>query len=285
MVRAVALAARLGFTIERDTLEAIRFLRGEIVKSSPARLLEEIYKILRQGASRKTFEVLHEVGLLAYLLPEADDAIAEQPERLLGSLSRLDDYRNAGLAAPEDLSNAVVMGTLLVPLGISLRRASLPMARAARGELAEEAAPEPPEPTIDVAAEMAALGDGAGEEDGPSAALSLPFARRDLDRLRLILAAQSRLREVHGSPRVKHMLAGRGYLEDALRWMEIHGGVQGRELAAHWRGLSDEAADTLLDGVVPEVVDGGAPGDAPRRRRRRRRHRRRPRTVPPPPTA
>ena len=50
MLRAVALAARLGFTIERDTLEAIRALRGEIVKSSPARLLDEIYKILRQGA-------------------------------------------------------------------------------------------------------------------------------------------------------------------------------------------------------------------------------------------
>jgi poly(A) polymerase len=35
MLRAVALAARLGFSIERDTVEAIRTLRGEIVKSSP----------------------------------------------------------------------------------------------------------------------------------------------------------------------------------------------------------------------------------------------------------
>jgi len=296
MLRAVALAARLGFTIERDTLEAIRFLRGEIVKSSPARMLEEIYKILRQGASRKTFEMLHEVGLLAYLLPEADEAIAEQPERLLGSLSRLDDYRNAGLAAPQDLSNAVLMGTLLVPLGISLRRASLPAARAGRVDPGVEEAPleeapgDSPERGIDVAAEMAALGDGAGEEDtGPEKAtvLSLPFARRDLDRLRLILAAQSRLREVHGSPRVKHMLAGRGYLEDALRWMEIHGGVQGRELAGHWRGLgAGEVSDAAAEDGAVAGVDGGAPADAPRRRRRRRRHRRRPRPAPPsPPTA
>src|SRR6188508_2270233 len=49
MLRAVALAARLGFTIHRDTLEAVRFLRGEIMKSSPARILDELYKILRQG--------------------------------------------------------------------------------------------------------------------------------------------------------------------------------------------------------------------------------------------
>src|SRR3954469_14097518 len=124
MLRAVALAARLGFTIHRDTMEAVRFLRGEIVKSSPARILDELYKILRQGASRQTFQLLHDVGLLAYLLPEADQAIAEQGERLLGSLARLDDYRNAGLATPDELTNSLLMGTLLVPLGVPLRRAA-----------------------------------------------------------------------------------------------------------------------------------------------------------------
>src|SRR5207245_8063391 len=108
MLRAVALAARLDFTIDRDTLEAIRFLRGDILKSSPARVLEEVYKVLRQGASRKTFQMLQEVGLLAYILPEADRALSEQGERLLGSLSRLDDYRNAGLAAPEHLTNPII---------------------------------------------------------------------------------------------------------------------------------------------------------------------------------
>src|SRR6185503_8027174 len=123
MLRAVSLAARLGFRIDQDTVEAIRFLRGDIVKASAARVLEEFYKVLRQGASRETFAMLHEIGLLAYLLPEADRAIAEGGERLLGSLSRLDEYRNAGLARPEDLTNPVLMGTLLVPLGVPLRRA------------------------------------------------------------------------------------------------------------------------------------------------------------------
>jgi poly(A) polymerase len=283
MLRAVALAARLGFTIERDTLEAIRALRGEIVKSSPARLLEEVYKILRQGASRKTFEMLHEAGLLAYLLPEADEAITEQPERLLGSLSRLDDYRNAGLAAPEDLSNAVLMGTLVVPLGISLRRTALPAGRGAEAAAEVEAARDTPEPPLEDASETAAVEAEVGEEGGAdrTALLSLPFARRDLDRLRLILAAQSRLREVHRSPRVKHMLSGRGYLEDALRWMEIHGGVQGQELAAYWRSLGAEAGEAAGEPSAPGPVDGAVPpAEATRRRRRRRRHRRRPRPMP-----
>jgi poly(A) polymerase len=262
MLRAVGLAARLGFSIDRDTVEAIRFLRGEIVKSSPARVLDELYKILRQGASRKTFELLHEHGLLAHILPEADEAIREQPERLLGSLGRLDDFRNAGLATPEELTNPLLMGTLLVPLGVSLRRATAPPRR-------EQQRDAP----VDVPAEMAALGEPEEEGEAAGGPLSLPFARKDADRLRLILAAQSRLREVHTSPRVKHVLAGRGYLEEALRWMEIHGGVQGQELAARWRemGPPDERVEEEEEAAEPAAAE-----PAPNRRRRRRRRRRRP---------
>jgi poly(A) polymerase len=275
MLRAVALAARLDFTIDRDTLEAIRFLRGDIVKSSPARILEEVYKVLRQGASRKTFEMLHEVGLLAYILPEAEKALSDQGERVLGSLSRLDDYRNAGLAAPEDLTNPLILGTLLVPLGVPLRRGAMVARRATLEELEPDAEPlEVVAPRDDVAAEMALL-EASDEAEGQPGVppLSLPFARRDLDRLRLLLAAQSRLRELRSSPRVRQILAGRGYIDEALRWMEIHGGVQGQELAAYWRSLDlgDVPPPAGLAGPVPETaVREEAPPRRPRRRRRRR---------------
>ena len=156
MLRAVAIASRLEFTIDRDTLEAIRSLRGEIVKSSPARILEEFYKILRQGAARRTFQSLHATGLLAYLLPEADIAIAEGGEAFLGSLARLDEFRNAGNNAPEDLTNAILLGTMLVPLGAPLRQ-PLPPKRVRRLEAEAEAieggeAVAAPEPVEDVAA-------------------------------------------------------------------------------------------------------------------------------------
>jgi poly(A) polymerase len=283
MLRAVALAARLGFTIEQDTVEAIRALRGEIVRSSPARVLEEFYKILRQGASRETFRMLHEIGLLAYLLPAAEKALAVGGDGLLASLGRIDDYRAQGLASPEDLTNPILMGTLLVPLGVPLHR--LPVAAGRGGE------PREPRETDavreDVAAEMEALGESEEPADeeaqplDPQAPLVLPFARRDLDRLRLILAAQRRLRDAHRSPAARHALAGRGYLEDALRWIAIHGGPEGRELAEHWRGLA------MTSPPPPPPADSqAAPPDerqppVPRRGRRRRR-RRRPRPAPPP---
>src|SRR5438093_11035009 len=51
MLRAVALAARLNFTIDPPVVDAIRALRHEIARSSPPRMLEEYYKILRAGSA------------------------------------------------------------------------------------------------------------------------------------------------------------------------------------------------------------------------------------------
>jgi poly(A) polymerase len=270
MLRAAALAARLDFSIDPDTVEAIRFLRGEIVKSSPARILEEFYKILRQGAALRTFEKLHELGLLAYLLPAADEAVARGHGGLIASLSRLDTYRRSHAA--EDLTHPLLLGTLLVPLGLPPRGAG------ARDLRREEG---PVEETLDVAAEMESLGaEPEPETPAAPAALALPFARRDLDRLRLILAAQPRLHEIHRLPRVRQMLTGRGYLEEALRWVEIHGGTEGAEVAAHWRSLEVVEAPPPSELGTPDESLAPAPGAARRSRRRRRRHRRRPTPTP-----
>ena len=58
MLRAVVLAARLELSIDPAVTEAIRRYRGELVHSSPARLLEELYKIARSGASER---IIHDL--------------------------------------------------------------------------------------------------------------------------------------------------------------------------------------------------------------------------------
>src|SRR5262245_62058837 len=68
MLRAVALAARLGFTIDPPIRVAIAQLRHEIARASPARLLEEYYKILRAGSAEMTFRGLADAGLLEPIL-------------------------------------------------------------------------------------------------------------------------------------------------------------------------------------------------------------------------
>jgi tRNA nucleotidyltransferase/poly(A) polymerase len=69
MLRAVKFAARLDFGFEPTTYKALLRWRGEISKCAPPRLLEEIHRLMRGGAARRSFELLVETGVLAVLSP------------------------------------------------------------------------------------------------------------------------------------------------------------------------------------------------------------------------
>ena len=197
MLRAVALAARLDFSIDPPILDAIRIHRHEIAKSSPARLLEEYYKILRSGYAEKTFRALASTGLVE---PISSELHHGADERLWRSLAALDAYRKRFETLPETFSNAVLLGSLLAPLGFT----ALPTRRT-------DAVPR--------------LG-------------SLPLARRDVERLRQALGLQRRLLDDSAHPRSKRALTHRHIFRDALTWLEIHGNVP--ELVAHWHTIVAE---------------------------------------------
>jgi poly(A) polymerase len=70
MLRAVRFASRFGYTIEPETFAAICTHASEIHIVSAERIREELTKLLTEGAARRGFELLDELGLLAELLPE-----------------------------------------------------------------------------------------------------------------------------------------------------------------------------------------------------------------------
>lgn len=70
MLRAVRLAARLGYTIEPATLAAIRTHAASITAIAWERIGEEIVRILTEGDARRGFALLDETGLLVHVLPE-----------------------------------------------------------------------------------------------------------------------------------------------------------------------------------------------------------------------
>ena len=115
MMRAVALAARLDFTIDPRSLDAIRIHRHEIARSSAPRLLEEYYKILRAGAADRTFRELAQLGLLEPISEELHRGAAES---LWQSLAAVDAYRRQFDSTPDTLTNAILLGSLIVPLGL-----------------------------------------------------------------------------------------------------------------------------------------------------------------------
>ena len=245
MLRAVAMAARLGFTIDEPIENAIAAHRGDIARSAPARLMEELYKLLRSGASERAFRLLAERRLLE---PIAQELQRGATDRLWTSLAALDAYRRRFDEIPETLTNAVLLGSLLVPLGYAFRSSPTLTENPAKTGLHEEASAK------------------AGRYREPRLELGmLPLPRRDVERLRQILGLQRRLIDMGLSPRARRALMHRSPFRDALTWLEIHGQVP--EVIEHWRGFVEAAAS----------YEGEAqPADAPPRRRRRRRRRRGP---------
>jgi tRNA nucleotidyltransferase/poly(A) polymerase len=69
MLRAIKFAARLDFGFEPATWRALLRWRSEISKCAPPRLLEEVHRLLRGGAARRSFELMVETGVLAVLSP------------------------------------------------------------------------------------------------------------------------------------------------------------------------------------------------------------------------
>lgn len=70
MLRAVRFAARFDFSIEPETLAAIRAEAHNIDGVSSERTREELTRMLTEGRSRRAFELLDETGLLEHVLPE-----------------------------------------------------------------------------------------------------------------------------------------------------------------------------------------------------------------------
>jgi poly(A) polymerase len=187
MQRAVSFAARLDFEMDPPILDAIATERHELARAAPARLAEEYYKILRSGAAERTFRDLHRLGLLE---PISDVLHEQAGDALWASLARLDAHRRRFAAPPSSLTNGVLLGSLIVPLGFS--QGTWP---------------------------------GWMEREGrPGLNLGiLPLSRRDVDRIHQVLVLQRRLREPSRSPRARQALMRRPAFPDALTWLDIHG--------------------------------------------------------------
>lgn len=72
MLRLIKFMARFGFEVHEDTLHALRVCREEIIKSAPARVMEEIFRMLESGSAEAFFRLMTEHGLLAPLIPGLD---------------------------------------------------------------------------------------------------------------------------------------------------------------------------------------------------------------------
>lgn len=133
MIRAVRHAARTGFTIEKETYDAIRSCAPKMRSCSTARVLEELLRECRGGYAVTSFRYMRETGLFGELLTFLQEALDEDREgtdaRLDTVLRELDEFALDGI----ELSAALIF--------LSLSIGNLP--KSIRSEPIEEGAPIP----------------------------------------------------------------------------------------------------------------------------------------------
>ncbi len=259
-LRAVRIAARLGFEIEAETRKAMTAHREEIWKSAAPRIVDEFVRMLNQGAAAASFPLLAELGMIGGLLPGFAKAYADPRirERVQRNLVSLDAHQKPQGGLPAGLALAV----LYHPLFSEAVAAASP--EADRGKIA------------------AALLDADLER--------LKFPRAQLEKAVLLLAGQQRLTQPPRRRGRAGAVASRPWFVEALTLLEITQGdtPEGRALLRRLRAQQHQAAAEQLEmagapsapGVQEtpeELVAAGEPaGDAgivksTRRRRRSRR--------------
>lgn len=120
MIRAVKFAARLDFTIEEQTWQALIANVEHIRRCSTARVVEEFYKLMRSGTAQASFELLLRSQLIFHIIPDYIDLSSQQQPsnepfsalfwRLLAAL---DKYV---VGTRQMISNGVLLAILMVCL-------------------------------------------------------------------------------------------------------------------------------------------------------------------------
>ena len=258
MIRAIKFAARLDFTIEDHTWDALLATVGDIAKCSRARVLEEIYKLMRGGGARRSFELLLETQLLQHLMPSYLDLFEKlappglqvpsrsppgSPGRLLWDLlGALDEFTGATLQIAD---NGVLLSVLFAPL---IDDQWMTSSRQGLDQMIDD--------------------------------LMMPFcsalgiARRDRELARQILMAHRRMVEAVTRKKRRPSLVQRQYFHDALVFLGLSvkaRGGDGNELL-HWQRL---AAASSNDGSPFATTNDDHDSGPPKRRKKRTRLRRR----------
>jgi len=238
MLRAVRLAGKLGLTIEAGTREPIRELAPLIERVPPARLFDEMLKLLLSGHASACLRQLREVGLHQGLLPLLD-VILEQPlgERFVTLALAQTDER---VLAERPVSPAFLFAALLWHEVLAACKA-----RQARGERAIPALETAMDEVLD------------------TQCAKLAITRKLTATMREVWSMQPRFEMRSGQRAYRLLEAPRFRMAYDFLALRAASGEVPAELEAWWRAFQAADPEARKAMLIPD--------SAPRKRRRRRR--------------
>lgn len=115
IIRLLKFRARFGLTVEQEAIDALLDCRSEILKSAPARVLEELLRMLEIGAARAFIELLANHNVLQIICPKISEFLSQDRGNwIYDSLAEVDRMvLNEGGKPP---SRAVLLAIFVFPL-------------------------------------------------------------------------------------------------------------------------------------------------------------------------
>src|SRR5687767_11848196 len=238
MLRAVRLGAKLGLTLDAATREPIRQMAPLMERVPPARLFDEMLKLLLSGHASACLRQLREVGLHKGLLPLLD-VILEQPlgERFVTLALAQTDER---VQTDRPVSPAFLFAALLWHEVLAASKA-----RQGRGERPTQAL------------------ESAMDEVLDTQCAKLAITRRLTATMREVWAMQPRFEGRSGNRAYRLLEAPRFQIAYDFLALRAASGEMPAELEAWWRGFQSADPEARKAMLLPET--------GPRKRRRRRR--------------
>ena len=115
MLRLLKFQARFGFDVDPAARVALLECRQEIVKSSPARIQEELLRMLESGSSEAFFRLLTEHGIMHLMMPAFGEFMESiDGEEILDYLHEVDTTFHDATRPP--LPRPVLLACLVYPL-------------------------------------------------------------------------------------------------------------------------------------------------------------------------
>jgi poly(A) polymerase len=114
MLRAVRIANKLGFQIDRDSSEPLHRLAHLLREIPPARLFDEVLKLFLSREARANLEGLRRHGLFSHLLPLTDEALESDPVAA-ALVGRALDNTAERIARDLPVTPAFLFGAMLWP--------------------------------------------------------------------------------------------------------------------------------------------------------------------------
>jgi poly(A) polymerase len=240
MLRAVRLGAKLGLTLDAATREPIREMAPLMERVPPARLFDEMLKLLLSGHASACLRQLREVGLSKGLLPLLD-VILEQPlgERFVTLALAQTDER---VLADRPVSPAFLFAALLWHEVLAASKA-----RQARGERSIPALEAAMDEVLEVQCEKLAI------------------TRKLTATMREVWVMQPRFENRSGNRAYRLLESPRFRMAYDFLALRAASGEVPAELEAWWRAFQGADADSRKAMLLPDT------GPKKRRRRRRRR--------------